>query len=106
MRTGAIVVDLIPVAGAMIYFSSNEGREREEGASPDEETLTPIMLPNSQVTNIPQANKEPSIAVNPTGPPNIVAASNDYGSPRRDTGKRSFRHMVRHRPVSARRRSR
>ncbi len=86
MKTGAIAVVLILVVGAMIYFiSTNEAGEGEEGgAGPDEVPFQPVMLSNSQVTNIPQANNEPSIAVNPTDPLNIVAASNDYGSPRGD----------------------
>ncbi len=31
--------------------------------------------------NVPESNNEPSIAVNPTDPDNIVAAGNDYGTP-------------------------
>ena len=80
-----VVVAILVLAGLAYLISGNDGGNADGGDSGgEEETFTPIMLPNSQVTNIPQANNEPSIAVNPTDPLNIVAASNDYGSPRGD----------------------
>ena len=64
IKAGAVVVALLLVVGATIYLiSTNEGRGTEGGGDgQEEETFTPIMLPNSQTTNVPQANNEPSIA--------------------------------------------
>jgi hypothetical protein len=39
---------------------------------------------NSRVTNIPESNNEPALAVDPNDPLHIVASSNDYGTPNGD----------------------
>ncbi|MDG6225538.1 MAG: sialidase family protein [Candidatus Thermoplasmatota archaeon] len=56
----------------------DEGEEEPEGFTPY------AVWPNTHVTNTPEANNEPTIVVNPTDPLNIVAGSNDYGTPSGD----------------------
>lgn len=68
----------------MILFTSGGEGEGEKEAD-EEEVFTPFAVyPNEHVTNMLEPNNEPTVAVNPTDPMNIVAGSNDYGTPSGD----------------------
>jgi len=57
-------------------------------SGPGEEQPPPIFVEESRnypVTDIPQSNNEPSIAVNPLDPDNLAAGGNDYGTPNGDS---------------------
>jgi hypothetical protein len=58
-----------------------EGRERRPGSGEED---TGFRFENVAVTDVPQNNNEPAIAVDPNDPMHIVAAGNDYGTPNGD----------------------
>ncbi|MCD6461326.1 MAG: exo-alpha-sialidase, partial [Thermoplasmata archaeon] len=72
---------LVTLLGGLLL--SNRGGEETGGG---EETPREVLefLENVRLTDVPQSNNEPHIAVNPTDPNNIVAAGNDYGTPLED----------------------
>jgi len=73
----------------LLFFSIAVFSSREpSGVKPESGDETPSEVlkigPNIRLTDVPQSNNEPHIAVNPTDPLNIVAAGNDYGTPLED----------------------
>lgn len=74
-----LILLLVATLGASLILY--EGREKRPGPG-DEETGP--RLENIAVTDVPENNNEPSIAVDPNDPMHIVAAGNDYGTPNGD----------------------
>jgi len=75
---------LLGIVGAiLIYISFNGGieRDRDDGQGAGEGFKPYVDFPNLPVTHLDTANNEPTVVVNPTDPLNIVAGSNDYGTP-------------------------
>jgi len=82
---GILIVAFILVGaiGLILFSSGDEGGDT--GKSGVEDEFTPFaVFPNEHVTNMAEPNNEPTVAVNPTDPMNIVAGSNDYGTPSGD----------------------
>ena len=79
-------VILLLVAGGFLHsLLSGKGTGPGEGGGPGEgEFRAYTLFPNLPVTDLDTANNEPALAVNPTDPMNIVAGSNDYGTPSGD----------------------
>ena len=81
----AILVAFILVIGGIIAMLISSTEEAEDELEDEEEEFSPhAMFPNLHVTDMADPNNEPSIVVNPDDPDNIVAASNDYGTPSGD----------------------
>jgi hypothetical protein len=70
----AITTDIFK--GGLIDGGGGGGGEKEFVAYP--------RFPNIPATSLETANNEPTVAVNPIDPMNIVAGSNDYGTPSGD----------------------
>jgi len=77
----AIIV-LLGILVAVILVTRGGGKE---GGGSGEPPAEPYRLPpNIPVTTLNRDNNEPSIAINPNDPLNMVAGSNDYNTPQSD----------------------
>jgi len=82
---GIFAILIIGTIGAVVLLAGGKGDEGDGEGGPGPDGFEPYVIgPNSHVTNTPEANNEPAVAVNPTDPDNIVAGSNDYGTPSGD----------------------
>lgn len=83
---GVGIVILLLVTGGFLYSvlsgESSPGKEEEKDEEQGFSVYT--QFPNIPVTDLDTANNEPALAINPTDPMNIVAGSNDYGTPSGD----------------------
>ncbi|UCE37851.1 MAG: hypothetical protein JSW00_00990 [Thermoplasmata archaeon] len=81
-KTFAVIVLLIllsaTLAASLVLYEPRRPRRRSE-----EEEMG-ITFENIAVTDVPENNNEPSIAVDPNDPLHLVAAGNDYGTPNGD----------------------
>jgi hypothetical protein len=83
---GVGTVIILLVVGGFLYSILTEESDSKKGTQIEEEEGFKAYadFPNSRVTDLSTANNEPALAVNPTDPMNIVAGSNDYGTPSGD----------------------
>lgn len=86
LLTVVLVIAVVIGGGALLLAMADDDTEEEDKTSRDvEEGWKPyVQLPNGKVTDLDTANNEPALAVNPNDPMNIVAGSNDYGTPSGD----------------------
>ena len=78
-----IAILMLAVIAVIIVY-----RASTPSAGPGEEPPPEVFVDegmNFPVHNAPGANNEPSVAVNPTNPDNIVAGGNDYETPNDDS---------------------
>jgi hypothetical protein len=79
------IIGVLVLVGVIIgiLIATQSGGSGSGG--PDEPPVPPYKLPpNVPVTTLNKDNNEPSIAINPADPLNMVAGSNDYNTPESD----------------------
>ncbi len=83
---GVGVVIVLLVVGGFLYsvLSAEESDDKRSDDIDEGPFKAYAIFPNIPVTDLTTANNEPALAVNPTDPMNIVAGSNDYGTPSGD----------------------
>ncbi len=84
ISVGLVIVIL--VIGGFLYSLITDDSSSKKGENGVEELgfKAYTSFPNLPVTDLDTANNEPALAVNPTDSMNIVAGSNDYGTPSGD----------------------